>query len=81
MTDRIGYVVLARRPNPYKEHPWDYETVGPVYAVLERLRDAMATFPDDFRKQDNLEVEYVVGEVSAMSTEKPPWPEITERTP
>ena len=54
MTSPLGYVVLARRPNPYKQDPWDYWTVGsktflsPGYAA-----DALA----DGSLKGDLEVE------------------------
>lgn len=43
MTGLCGFVVLAKRPNPYKQDPWDYWVVGKeVYLSRGYAADALA---------------------------------------
>ena len=81
MTDRIGFIVLARRPNPYREHPWDYEAISKVYDTADEADHALDWVPRQYEvlhpPNPKAVVEYVVGEVSAVSMEKPPWPKLT----
>ena len=42
MTNSLGFVVLARRPQPYKEDPWDYWPIGKLYLTAPAATTALA---------------------------------------
>lgn len=61
MTD-IGYVVLARRPNPYTATGWDYEAVSAVLP-LEEARDRQQYHEDQVDDPNAPVMDYVIGSV------------------
>lgn len=54
MTEPLGFVVLARRPNPWAQDPWDYWAVGKLYrdeaqAITARPRRTSGSAIDSHR--------------------------------
>ena len=53
MTNPLGFVVLARRPNPYREDPWDYWAIGRLFPSAPAAITALAKgeLADDIERE------------------------------
>lgn len=49
----LGFVVLARRPNPWAQDPWDYWAIGKLYRTEAQAVTALAKgeLADDIQRE------------------------------
>lgn len=49
----LGFVVLARRPNPWAQDPWDYWAIGKLYRTEAQAITALAKgeLADDIQRE------------------------------
>lgn len=66
----LGYVVLTRHPAPRTEHGWTYTALSAIFPTLTQAQNVY----ESRRTQGD----YVIAEITAYTTEKPPWPDLSE---
>lgn len=61
MSDNIGFVVIAKRPDNHRPDGFDYQAVGSIWPTLEPVRNHLCWCEDMAQRNSDTDVEYIIG--------------------